>query len=73
MDAIKHWKETLTPDLSNIAGVNSVDNSKTGIVINLEYNTPSIQDAIMAVFEKAGADDIPYKTKVIGRVVKLTV
>lgn len=65
------WKNKLEPKLRSIAGVNSIRMGKTGLVVELEATTPQVQDKIMEVLEREGADHIPYMTKVVGRVVRV--
>jgi hypothetical protein len=71
VELLTEWRNKLNPKICAIPGVNGLRVNGTSLLVEVEKNTEPVNNAIMDLLEKEGADLIPYSVKVVGRVVKI--
>ena len=70
-ELLMEWRNKLHSKVCAIPGVNGLRVNRTSLLVEVERMSPEVDSALMDVLEREGADEIPYNTKVVGRVVRL--
>ncbi len=68
---LREWKNRLAPMLRGVKGFNGLALNGTTLQVQLSEDSETAKQAVMDIFEKAGADMIPYKVVITGRIRKL--
>ena len=71
IELLTEWRNKLNSKVCAIPGVNGLRTNATSLLVEVEKNTEVVNNDIMDVLEQERADTIPYKVKVVGRVVKI--